>query len=180
MSEIRWIFEERLGVKVGDITEEKVDAIVNAANSTLMGGGGVDGAIHRKGGPSILEACKIIREEQYPDGLPTGKAVSTAAGRLPCRYVIHTVGPVWKKGEAGEEELLASAYDESLSLASDLKLSSVAFPALSTGVYGYPKEEAARVAKRTIVGFLRKNELPHLVYLIFFTEQDAATFLSSV
>jgi O-acetyl-ADP-ribose deacetylase (regulator of RNase III) len=133
----------------GDITEQDVDAVVNAANSSLMGGGGVDGAIHRRGGPAILEECKTIRAERYPDGLPTGKAVATTAGDLPARWVIHTVGPVYAKGE-DRSGLLASCHAESLAVADELGARTVAFPAISTGVYGYPVEEAAPVAIRAV------------------------------
>ena len=133
----------------GDITEQRVDAIVNAANSSLMGGGGVDGAIHRKGGPAILEECKRIRSEKYPDGLPTGKAVATTAGDLPARWVIHTVGPVYSRSE-DRSHLLASCYTEALALADELDAKAVAFPAISTGVYRYPLDEAARVAVRAV------------------------------
>lgn len=133
----------------GDITEQEVDAIVNAANSSLMGGGGVDGAIHRKGGPGILEECKRIRAERHPDGLPTGQAVATTAGDLPARWVIHTVGPVYAKSEDRSPQL-ASCHTESLRVADDLGARTVAFPAISTGVYGYPVEEAAPVALRAV------------------------------
>jgi O-acetyl-ADP-ribose deacetylase (regulator of RNase III) len=133
----------------GDITEQEVDAVVNAANSTLMGGGGVDGAIHRRGGPSILEECERIREERYPDGLPTGRAVATTAGNLPARWVIHTVGPVYSKGE-DRSRLLGSCHTESLRVADEIGARTVAFPAISTGVYGYPLEEAAPVALRAV------------------------------
>jgi O-acetyl-ADP-ribose deacetylase (regulator of RNase III) len=129
----------------GDITEQEVDAVVNAANSSLMGGGGVDGAIHRKGGPAILEECKRIRAERFPEGLPTGQAVSTTAGNLPARWVIHTVGPVYAKSE-DRSDLLASCHVESLRVADEVGARTVAFPAVSTGVYGYPVEEAAPVA----------------------------------
>jgi O-acetyl-ADP-ribose deacetylase len=129
----------------GDITEQAVDAIVNAANGSLMGGGGVDGAIHRAGGPAILEECKRVRANQYPDGLPTGEAVATTAGDLPARWVIHTVGPVYAKSE-DRSGLLTSCHVESLRVADELGAHSVAFPAISTGVYGYPLDEAAPVA----------------------------------
>jgi O-acetyl-ADP-ribose deacetylase len=129
----------------GDITEQEVDAVVNAANSSLMGGGGVDGAIHRKGGPAILEECRRIRAERFPEGLPTGQAVATTAGNLPARWVIHTVGPVYAKSE-DRSGLLASCHVESLRVADELGARTVAFPAISTGVYGYPIEEAAPVA----------------------------------
>ena len=134
----------RITLVRGDITEQEVDAVVNAANSTLMGGGGVDGAIHRRGGPAILEECKRIRAERYPDGLPPGQAVVTTAGNLPARWVIHTVGPVYSQGE-DRSGLLASCHTESLKVADEIGARTVAFPAISTGVYGYPVEEAAPV-----------------------------------
>jgi O-acetyl-ADP-ribose deacetylase len=133
----------------GDITEQEVDAVVNAANSSLMGGGGVDGAIHRKGGPAILEECRRIRAERFPEGLPTGQAVATTAGNLPARWVIHTVGPVYAKSE-DRSGLLASCHVESLRMADELGARTVAFPAISTGVYGYPVEEAAPVAVEAV------------------------------
>jgi O-acetyl-ADP-ribose deacetylase (regulator of RNase III) len=129
----------------GDITAQEIDAIVNAANSSLLGGGGVDGAIHRRGGPAILEECKQIRQSRYPEGLPTGKAVATTAGRLAARWVIHTVGPIYSARE-DRSSLLASCHEESLRVAGELGARSVAFPAISTGVYGYPLELAAPVA----------------------------------
>jgi O-acetyl-ADP-ribose deacetylase (regulator of RNase III) len=132
-------------LSTGDITKVHIDAIVNAANSSLLGGGGVDGAIHRAGGPAILAACKGIRAEQYPDGLPTGHAVATTAGDLPARWVIHTVGPVYSRSE-DRSDLLASCHKESLRVADELGALAVAFPAISTGVYGYPLAEAASVA----------------------------------
>ena len=135
----------------GDITAQEVDAVVNAANSSLMGGGGVDGAIHRRGGPAILADCKRVRAEQYPDGLPTGRAVSTTAGNLPSRWVIHTVGPVFSTSE-DRSELLASCHTESLRVADELGARTVAFPAISTGVYGYPLELAAQVAIDAVRG----------------------------
>jgi O-acetyl-ADP-ribose deacetylase len=128
----------------GDVTREACDAIVNAANSSLMGGGGVDGAIHRAGGPAILEACKVIVERQ--GRLPAGKAVATPAGRLTAKYVIHTVGPVWSGGQQREAETLASCHTESIHVADELQLQSIAFPAISTGIYGYPLEQASQVA----------------------------------
>jgi O-acetyl-ADP-ribose deacetylase (regulator of RNase III) len=133
----------------GDITEQDVDAVVNAANSSLMGGGGVDGAIHRKGGPEILAECKKIRADQFPDGLPTGEAVATPAGDLRARWVIHTVGPVFSKSE-DRSELLASCHTRSLEVADELGAGSVAFPAISTGVYGYPLDLAAPVAANSV------------------------------
>ncbi|MDQ3985479.1 MAG: O-acetyl-ADP-ribose deacetylase [Actinomycetota bacterium] len=133
----------------GDITSQSVDAIVNAANKSLMGGGGVDGAIHRAGGPEILEECKRIRKDRYPNGLPTGEAVATTAGRLPAKWVIHTVGPVFAKSE-DRSHLLASCHARSLELADELGAKTVAFPAISTGVYGYPLELAAPIALKTV------------------------------
>ena len=135
----------RIVLVEGDITEQTVDAIVNAANATLLGGGGVDGAIHRRGGPSILEACRRIRSTEWPDGLPTGRAVATTSGDLPARWVIHTVGPVYAR-EEDPATLLSSCHTESLRIADELGAARVAFPAISTGVYGYPIDEAARVA----------------------------------
>jgi O-acetyl-ADP-ribose deacetylase (regulator of RNase III) len=135
----------RIVLHSGDITQQHVDAIVNAANKSLMGGGGVDGAIHRRGGPSIKQECREIRSKQFPDGLPTGKAVATTAGDLPARWVIHTVGPVYAKSE-DRSGLLASCHVEALRVADELGARVVAFPAISTGVYGYPLEEAAPIA----------------------------------
>jgi len=152
----------------GDITEQDTDAVVNAANRSLMGGGGVDGAIHRKGGPKILEECKKIRETEWPEGLPTGKAVITTGGNLKARYVIHTVGPVWRGGSHGEPELLAEAYRNSLKLAVSKGLKTIAFPAISTGAYGYPIEEASRIALRTVREFLeREDGLDEVVFVLF-------------
>lgn len=139
----------RIALLEGDITEQHVDAIVNAANSTLLGGGGVDGAIHRRGGPSIVEECRKIRETEWPEGLPTGRAVATTGGALDARWVIHTVGPVYANDE-DPPALLASCHNESLRVADDLGAGTVAFPAISTGVYGYPLEEAAHVAIETV------------------------------
>jgi O-acetyl-ADP-ribose deacetylase (regulator of RNase III) len=135
----------RIALLEGDITEQEVDAIVNAANPSLLGGGGVDGAIHRKGGPTILDECRQLRATDWPDGLPTGKAAATTGGRLPARWVIHTVGPVHAKSE-DRSALLASCHTESLRVADELGARIVAFPAISTGVYGYPLDEAAPVA----------------------------------
>ncbi|MFJ5876404.1 O-acetyl-ADP-ribose deacetylase [Streptomyces sp. NPDC093088] len=133
----------------GDITAEAVDAVVNAANSSLLGGGGVDGAIHRKGGPEILAACRKLRRSHYGKGLATGRAVATTAGRLLARHVIHTVGPVWSRDE-DRSELLASCYRESLRVADELGARTVAFPAVSTGVYGWPMADGARIAVATV------------------------------
>jgi O-acetyl-ADP-ribose deacetylase len=133
----------------GDITEQEVDAVVNAANSSLLGGGGVDGAIHRRGGPEILAECRRLRETRFPDGLPTGEAVATTAGRLPARWVIHTVGPTWAKTK-DKSALLAACYRNSLALADDLGAATVAFPAISAGVYRWPMDDAARIAVSTV------------------------------
>ena len=135
----------RVTLVKGDITQQEVDAVVNAANHSLLGGGGVDGAIHRRGGTAILDECKRIRAERHPDGLPTGKAVATTAGELPAQWVIHTVGPVYAKSE-DRSHLLASCHVQSLRVADELGAKTVAFPAISTGVYGYPLTEAAAVA----------------------------------
>lgn len=132
-----------------DITKVQVDAVVNAANSSLMGGGGVDGAIHRAGGSDILAECRVLRDERYPDGLPTGQAVATTAGRLPARWVIHTVGPVFSNTE-DRSALLASCYRESLRVADELGAATIAFPAVSAGIYGWPMDSAARIAVDTV------------------------------
>lgn len=139
----------RLTFVQGDITEEEVDAIVNAANHGLLGGGGVDGAIHRRGGPQILAECRTLRQERYPDGLPTGEAVATTAGRLSARWVIHTVGPTYAKTK-DKSPLLADCYRSSLRVADELGARTVAFPAISTGVYRWPMEDAARIALGTV------------------------------
>lgn len=135
----------------GDITEQAVDAVVNAANSSLLGGGGVDGAIHRKGGPQILSECRDLRAAKYGRGLATGQAVATTAGRLPARWVIHTVGPVWSATE-DRSALLASCYSESLRVAAELGATTVAFPAISTGIFGWPMDDGARIAVQTVRG----------------------------
>jgi O-acetyl-ADP-ribose deacetylase len=139
----------KIQLVLGDITEQDVDAIVNAANSSLLGGGGVDGAIHRRGGPEILTACREIRATSHPDGLPTGEAVATTAGRLPARWVIHTVGPVYAKSQ-DRAALLASAYRSSLGVADELGAQTVAFPAVSAGIYGWPLDSAADIAISTV------------------------------
>lgn len=166
----------RIVVKVGDITEENVDAIVNAANSTLLGGGGVDGAIHRRGGPSILEECRRIRQNEYPDGLPTGKAVITTGGDLPARYVIHTVGPIYGENQGRDADLLADCYRNSLGLARQNGLSTIAFPSISTGVYSYPKDEAASIVAETIQNEIGAED-DIAVRLVFFSTADAQIFL---
>jgi len=159
----------------GDITKLKVDAIVNAANSGLLGGGGVDGAIHRAGGSQILEECKTIREKQGK--LPAGEAVITTAGKMPAKYVIHTVGPVWNGGTYGESVKLANCYRKSLQLAIDNNCKTIAFPNISTGVYGYPKQEAAEIAVKTVTDFLSKHQEIEKVVFCCFDEGNYGIFL---
>jgi len=156
----------------GDITKMKTDAIVNAANSSLMGGGGVDGAIHRRGGPRILEECRRIRATEWTNGLPTGKAVITSGGNLNAKRVIHTVGPVWHGGTHGEPELLADAYRNSLKLAVSEGLRTVAFPSISTGAYGYPIQKACQAALATVKDFLEKESRLDRVVFVLFSRQD--------
>jgi O-acetyl-ADP-ribose deacetylase len=163
-------------VLTGDITLVEADAVVNAANSTLMGGGGVDGAIHHAGGPAIMDACKAIRAERYPDGLPTGQAVATTAGNLPATYVIHTVGPVWSGGGNNEERLLGDCYHNPLIVAREHGCPTVAFPAVSTGVYGFPKDRAARIASETVRLYLETDDSIKRVFFIFFGEEDKGIF----
>jgi O-acetyl-ADP-ribose deacetylase (regulator of RNase III) len=167
----------RVAVVVGDITRLNVDAIVNAANATLLGGGGVDGAIHRAGGPAILAGCQEIRRTKYPQGLPTGEAVITSGGDLPARYVIHTVGPIYGRHDGQEARLLTACYQNSLALASQHGLTSIAFPAISTGAFGYPQPEAARVASEIIKSYVLTNDEITEVRLVFFQLPSAATFL---
>jgi len=167
----------RVVVLVGDITQLTVDAIVNAANWTLLGGGGVDGAIHRVGGPTILEACREIRRTEYPKGLPTGEAVITTAGDLPAQNVIHTVGPIYGRHDGREAELLASCYRKSLQLAARHSLGSIAFPAISTGAFGYPQAEAAQVSSEVIANYLLTDNQIRQVSLIFFQPHAAEIFL---
>lgn len=169
----------QLELITGDITQQETDAIVNAANSRLAGGGGVDGAIHRIGGPAIMAETKI----KYPQGCPTGEAVITAAGNLPATYVIHTVGPIWSGGQRGEALDLASAYRRSLEVAVAHDCQSVAFPSLSTGAYGYPIALAARTALETVIAFLREAQQPVLARFVLFddaTNDTFATVLSSL
>jgi len=173
-------FEGRVIVQTGDITSMQVDAVVNAANSGLMGGGGVDGAIHRKGGPKILEECKEIRNHQYPEGLPAGKAVLTGGGSLPASHVIHTVGPVWHGGNREEDKTLENAYLNSLKIAMETGLKTIAFPAVSTGIYGFPKSRAAVIVHRVLKAFLAHNNLPQTVYLVFYSTSDEKTFLDTL
>jgi O-acetyl-ADP-ribose deacetylase len=160
----------------GDITDMATDAIVNAANSTLMGGGGVDGAIHRKGGPKILEECRRIRAKEYPAGLPTGKAVITGAGNLKAKKIIHAVGPVWRGGDRDEPELLKQAYENSLWLTIANGLKSVAFPSISTGAYSYPIVEASFVALGTVKDFLEKQDKIDEVVFVLFSPRDLKVY----
>lgn len=174
---LKSFLDGRVLVVVGDITRQDVDAIVNAANSTLLGGGGVDGAIHDAGGPQILEECSKIRKTDYPKGLPTGQAVITTGGNLPARFVIHTVGPIYGRQPDRQAELLAACYQNSLLLARQHQLSSIAFPSISTGAFGYPKIEAARVASKAIRNFLTADDQIRQVRLVFFLQRDARVFL---
>jgi O-acetyl-ADP-ribose deacetylase len=164
----------KIAVLKTDITKLHVDAIVNAANTSLMGGGGVDGAIHRAGGPAILEDCRRIVAKQ--GGCETGEAVITAAGKLPAKYVIHTVGPVWRGGKNGEPELLRKAYFNSLQLALQYQVKTIAFPNISTGIYGYPKEKAALIATNTVKGFLSNYLQITTVVFVCFDEENFSLY----
>ncbi len=166
----------RLQLLQGDLTDQQVDAVVNAANAQLAGGGGVDGAIHRAGGPEIMKDT----DARYPDGCPTGEAVASVAGHLPARHVIHTVGPVWRGGRDGEPAALASCYRKSLQLAVDLDCKSVAFPAISTGVYGYPLDLAANVALKACIDFLKWHKQPEDVRFVLFGEGAFGAFARSL
>jgi O-acetyl-ADP-ribose deacetylase (regulator of RNase III) len=154
----------------GDITEEETEAIANAANSRLAGGGGVDGAIHRAGGPSIMAECRKI------GSCPTGRAVITTGGNLKARYVIHGVGPVYRGGTKGEPALLRSVYEEILKIASERGIKSIAFPSISTGVYGYPIEEASRIALSAVIDFLERDDVVKLVRFVLFSDKDLAVY----
>lgn len=166
-------------VVVGDLTLVAADVVVNAANSSLLGGGGVDGAIHRAGGPAILEDCKQLRQSKFPDGLPTGMAVATSAGKLPARWVIHTVGPVFGLCAGKEPELLRSCYWNSLALARELGATSIAFPAISTGAYHYPMDLAAKVVSETLTAIQPSVPGIKQVFLVFHTEDAAMDFLDN-
>lgn len=158
----------------GDITTRRVDAIVNAANSSLLGGGGVDGAIHRAGGPEILAACKKIRATSHAEGLPAGDAVATTGGALPARYVIHTVGPIWRGGTNGEEATLARAVDSCFAVAAELGVHSIAFPAISTGVYHFPKEKAFSIILDRICVGIASSKVEMYVEVVLFSASDEA------
>jgi O-acetyl-ADP-ribose deacetylase (regulator of RNase III) len=175
----RTFLSGRVRVLVGDITKQDTEAIVNAANSSLLGGGGVDGAIHRAGGPEILEECREIRRTRFPNGLPTGEAVITTGGKLPALYVIHTVGPVYGEHYGKEPELLANCYYNSLTLAVEKNLTSIAFPAISTGIFGYPLAQAAEVSSKTIENFLTSDRQIQEVRLVFFHKHDADVFVAN-
>ncbi len=166
----------RVIVATGDITSIAVDAIVNAANAALMGGGGVDGEIHRRGGPAIPAACAEIRRTRYPDGLPVGEAVLTTAGNLPARFVVHTVGPIWGADEPAAK-LLASCYRKAIELVDAEGLQSISFPAIATGAYGYPKDKAAAVVSKAIAAALNKAHTVRRVHLVFFSDADRDTFV---
>jgi O-acetyl-ADP-ribose deacetylase len=170
----------RIRLVEGDITRVVADAIVNAANSTLVGGGGVDGAIHRAGGPEILAACRLLRAGAYARGLPPGEAVITTAGRLRARHVIHTVGPVWAGGLAGEATVLARCYANSLSLAAAHGLESVAFPSISTGAYGYPVAKAAAIALGAVREALERPSSLALVRFALWSDADLATYAAAL
>ncbi len=163
-------FKRRISVLHGDITKCSVDVIVNAANTTLLGGGGVDGAIHRAAGSQLLEACKKL------DGCQTGEAKMTKGYRLPAKFIIHTVGPVWHGGTNNEAQLLADCYRNSLVLAEERGLETIAFPAISTGVYGYPFDKASAIALRTVMDFLHLHELPHKALFVLFDEHKRKSF----
>jgi O-acetyl-ADP-ribose deacetylase (regulator of RNase III) len=170
----------RLELARGDITRETTDAIVNAANSSLLGGGGVDGAIHRAGGPAILAECRRIRERDWPHGLPAGEAVLTGAGRLPARHVLHTVGPIWQGGGSDEAETLARCYRNCLALAERNGIASLAFPSISTGAFGYPVQAAARVALRALRDGLLSAKGVKLVRFALFSDADLEAYAEAL
>jgi O-acetyl-ADP-ribose deacetylase (regulator of RNase III) len=166
----------KIEISRGDITKQKVDAIVNAANSSLMGGGGVDGAIHRAGGPAILEECKQIISSR--GSCPTGEAVITTGGNLPAKFVIHTVGPVWRGGKNDEPKKLSNCYKNSLRLAAENNLKTIAFPNISTGIYGYPREQAAHIAVKTVVEYLESDSFIVKVHFVCFDEENFQLYRS--
>lgn len=170
---------KNINIKIADITEEDVCAIVNAANSSLLGGGGVDGAIHRAGGEQILNECKKLRESTYINGLPTGEAVGTTAGNMSAKYVIHTVGPIYSSCDSNCEELLRNCYTNSLKVAKELKCKSISFPAISTGIYGYPKDKAAKIAYAAVKSFLESSS-PLEVNFVFSSQKSYDAFMDEI
>jgi O-acetyl-ADP-ribose deacetylase (regulator of RNase III) len=172
------IQKTKIRIVKGDITEQPTDAIVNAANRSLLGGGGVDGAIHRKGGSQILKECRQIRAGKWPEGLPTGKAVITTGGDLPSKYVIHAVGPIWQGGKQNEAQHLAEAYTNSLKVAATRGLRTIAFPSISTGAYGYPLEKAASVAIKAVNETLKEQSSIAEVVFVLFSEKALNIYLS--
>jgi O-acetyl-ADP-ribose deacetylase len=170
----------RLDIVVGDITALPADAIVNAANERMLGGGGVDGAIHRAAGPGLLEECRRVPEVRPGVRCPTGESRITGGHRLPARHVIHTAGPVWRGGDQGEPELLASCYRSALTLAARHDVRTIAFPAISCGIYGYPLDQAAGVAVRTVRAFLEEHPLPERVTLVAFDAGVAAALTAAL
>lgn len=171
MKNVHKIGNSTLEIVLNDITEMNTDAIVNAANSSLLGGGGVDGAIHSKGGKTILEECKKIRLSKYPNGLPTGDAIITSAGNLKAKFIIHTVGPIWKGGMFNEKEFLKKAYESSLRFASEKGLNSISFPSISTGTYNYPIKEASIVALKTVINFIKENSTKIKVFFVLYSQR---------
>ena len=169
----------RVVVKFGDITQEETDAIVNAANSTLMGGGGVDGAIHEAAGESLLYECKKVRAEKYPNGLPTGGAVITPGGDLTAKFVIHTVGPIYGSNNGKDVQFLSDCYANYLRLAAENNVRTISFPSISTGAFGYPKQEAAQVASQVIEDFLNHDTTIEQVFLVFYSQNDARKFIEN-
>lgn len=169
----------RVVVKFGDITQEETDAIVNAANSTLMGGGGVDGAIHEAAGEKLTDECAEIRRVQYPNGLPTGEAVITSGGNLTARFVVHTVGPIYGSNKGKDAQMLADCYSNCLRIAAENNIQTISFPSISTGAFGYPKEEAAQVSSQIIEDFLERNASIRQVFLVFYSQSDARIFIDN-
>ena len=174
------IRKTRIILLEGDITDQSTDAIVNAANPGLMGGGGVDGAIHRRGGPEILMECKSLRKTLYPEGLPDGKAVITTGGKLKAGKVIHTVGPVWNGGDNKEHEILAQAYTKCLKVAFENSIKTISFPSISTGAYGYPVEKASKVALSAVADFVRENEGIEEVRFILHIRKDLQIYQTAL
>ena len=166
----------KVSVIIGDITRQEVDAVVNAANRELTGGSGVNGAIHKAGGPEIYRFCEELRATKYPDGLPAGQSAITPGGKLPAKWIIHTVGPKYAQHDGKEAELLASCYRTALELAESHKLESIAFPAISTGVYGYPPEEAAKVASQAVQSSLQGLKSIQEIRFVFFSERELKIF----